>query len=149
MGRERLFYILLGIFLILTGLVSFVAGLNALSVVVLVLGLAVGVLIFIAHPDISIFFGWILVAAYLILLGLSGIAHLSFSGMGMVMAILAIAAGVILLVGTPGFKHHIGFLLFCIWLVLLGITSIFGFGNFDFISSIIAIASGILMIVNI
>lgn len=149
MSRERLLYVLLGIFLILTGLTAFVSGLNILGIVISILALTVGILIFIAHPDISIFIGWILVSAYLILLGLSGIASLSFSGMGTIMAILAIAAGVVLLVGAPGLRHHFGFLLFCIWLIFVGVTSLFGFGNVETISAIIALVSGVLMIVNV
>ncbi len=149
MRRERLMYILLGIFLILTGLVAFISGFTALGLIISILALTVGVMIFIAHPDISIFIGWILVAAYLLLLGLSGIANLSFSGMAMIMNILAIAAGIVLLIGSPGFRHHIGFLLFCFWLIFVGFAGLFGFGNVDFIISIIAIASGVLLIVNV
>ncbi len=149
MSRERLMYILLGVFLILTGLVAFISGFTALGLFIAILALTVGVMIFIAHPDISIFIGWILVAAYLLLLGLSGIANLSFSGMAMIMNILAIAAGIVLLIGSPGFRHHIGFLLFCFWLIFVGFAGLFGFGNVDFIISIIAIASGVLLIVNV
>jgi hypothetical protein len=149
MSRERLMYILLGVFLILTGLVAFISGFTALGLFIAILALTVGVMIFIAHPDISIFIGWILVAAYLLLLGLSGIANLSFSGMAMIMNILAIAAGIVLLIGSPGFRHHIGFLLFCFWLIFVGFAGLFGFGNVDFIISIIAITSGVLLIVNV
>jgi hypothetical protein len=43
--------------------------------------------------------GVVLLALWLILSGLAHILHLSFSGMGTVMAILATAAGVLLLLG--------------------------------------------------
>jgi len=41
----------------------------------------------------------LLLAAWLILTGLIPLLHLSFSGLGTVMAILAIAAGVLIVVG--------------------------------------------------
>jgi len=43
--------------------------------------------------------GLLLLAAWLILTGLIPLLHLSFSGLGTVMAILAIAAGVLIVVG--------------------------------------------------
>lgn len=43
--------------------------------------------------------GMLLLAIWLILSGLIPLLHLTFSGLGMVMAILAIAAGVLILVG--------------------------------------------------
>ncbi len=44
-------------------------------------------------------FGVLLLATWLIITGLTHILHLSFSGMGTVMAILAVAAGVLLVLG--------------------------------------------------
>ncbi len=43
--------------------------------------------------------GMLLLAAWLVLTGLIPLLHLSFSGLSTVMAILAIAAGVLILVG--------------------------------------------------
>jgi hypothetical protein len=148
MSKERLSYVVLGIFLILSGLVSLVSGLGSLGIVVSILALAAGVLILIFRPGISIFTGWILAAIYLILLGLTGIINFGFAGMGTVMAILAIAAGIVLAIRWPGFRHHIGFLLFCVWLILLGLMGLIGLGGFGVIVAIVAIASGVLMILN-
>ncbi len=44
-------------------------------------------------------FGVLLLSVWLIASGLQHLLHLSFNGMGMVMAILAIASGVLLLLG--------------------------------------------------
>ncbi len=44
-------------------------------------------------------FGTLALGAWLILNGLSHLLHLSFSGMSMLMAILATAAGVLLILG--------------------------------------------------
>jgi hypothetical protein len=43
--------------------------------------------------------GMLLLGAWLILTGLIGLAHLSFSGLWLLMAILALAAGVLIIVG--------------------------------------------------
>lgn len=43
--------------------------------------------------------GTLLLGAWLILTGLIGLAHLSFSGLWLLMAILALAAGVLIIVG--------------------------------------------------
>ncbi|HZP64797.1 MAG TPA: hypothetical protein VFB32_00685 [Rudaea sp.] len=43
--------------------------------------------------------GMLLLAVWLILNGLVGIVHLSFAGLGLIMAVLAIAAGLLLLLG--------------------------------------------------
>jgi hypothetical protein len=44
-------------------------------------------------------FGTLLLGAWLIVTGLIPLLHLSFTGLGTVMAIVAIAAGVLILVG--------------------------------------------------
>ena len=43
--------------------------------------------------------GLLLLAIWLVLTGLVPLMHLSFSGLGMLMSILAIAAGILLLIG--------------------------------------------------
>lgn len=148
MSRERIMYVLLGILLILTGLMATVPSLGVLGIVVAVLALVVGVLIFIAHPDISIFTGWALAAVYFILIGLQGVINFSFSSIEIVKAILALAAGVVLLVGWPKFRHHIGFFLFTVWLILVGLTGLISLGGLGVVIAVIAMASGVLMILN-
>jgi len=43
--------------------------------------------------------GMLLLAIWLILYGLTGLLGLSFSGLGVIMAILALAAGILILIG--------------------------------------------------
>ncbi|MFW5713653.1 MAG: hypothetical protein ACOCYU_03195 [Brevefilum sp.] len=148
MFTKRNTYIVLGIFLILTGLMSFISGLGALRIIVAILALAAGIMILISTPGVSNNIGWILAAIYLIMVGLTGLVDLSFSGMGTIMGILAMAAGVVLLIGWPGFSHHVGFILFCVWLILVGLARLVGLGDISIVSAIIAIASGILIILN-
>ena len=148
MFSERMTYVVLGIFLILTGLISFISGLGALSIVTAVLALAAGILILVTTPGISNKVGWILAAVYLIVLGLTGLVDFTFSGMNLMMAVLAIASGVVLLAGWPGFSHHIGFILFSGWLILVGLTRLVSLGEVTIVTAIIAIASGILLILD-
>ena len=148
MFSERITYVVLGIFLILTGLMSFISGLGALSIITAILALAAGILILVTTPGVSNRIGWILAAIYLIVVGLIGLISFSFSGLSTIMAILAIAAGVVLLFGWPGFSHHIGFILFCVWLILVGLARLVSLGDISIIIAIVAIASGILLILD-
>ena len=106
------------------------------------------VLILITGPGISSRVGWVLAAIYLILQGLLGIINFSFAGMDIVMAVLVLSAGILLLIRAPKLSHHIGFLLFCVWLILVGLIGLIGLGQLGTVVAIIAIASGILMIIN-
>ena len=148
MFSERLTYIVLGIFLVLTGLMSFISGVSALSVIIAILALAAGILILVKTPGVSNNIGWVMTAIYLIVLGLIGLINFSFSGLSTIMAILSIAAGVILLIGWPGFSHHVGFILFCAWLILVGLTQLVSLGNFSNVTAIQAIVSGVLVILD-
>ncbi len=149
MSRERLTYIILGLFLILSGLTALISGLGGIGIIIQILALAAGILILISSPGISYSIGWVVTAIYLIIRGLAGLLDFSFNGMGTIMAILALAAGVLLLIRFPGFRHHIGFTLFCAWLILVGITGLLSIGGaVSTIIAILAIASGVLMILN-
>ena len=148
MSKERLMYVVLGIFLILAGLAVFIPGLSALGIVIAVLALIAGILILVAKPGISVFAGWVLAAIYLILVGLTALVNLGFSWLGMVMAILALVAGIVLVIKWAGFKKHLGFLLFILWLILTGLAGLLGLGSLGTVIAIVAVASGILMILN-
>jgi len=148
MNKKRLTYIILSVFLILSGLVSFMAGFRAMSTIIAILAIAAGVLILVSSPGTSNYLGWLLAAIYLILLGLSAFVNIKFSGMGTVMAVLALVAGILLLVRAPNIRKHLGFLLFCVWLILVGLTGLVSLGGFGVFISIVAIISGILMILN-
>jgi len=148
MLTKKLTFIILAIFLILTGLASFVSALSGLDILIAILALAAGILILVKSPGISFAYGWIAAAVYLILRGLLGIVSFSFPGLGTVMAILALAAGILLLIKFPGVKNHIGFLLFCGWLLLVGLSGLISLGNLGIIVSLVAIASGILLLLD-
>ena len=148
MSKERLTYVVLGLFLILSGLMGFITGLGDLGIIIAILAIASGVLIFVSSPGISIFLGWVIAAIYLIARGLMGVTDFDFSNSGTLMAVLALAAGLLLLIRAPGFGKHFGFLLFCVWLILIGLTGLVSLGDISLVINIIAIASGVLMILN-
>jgi hypothetical protein len=148
MGLKKMVFIVLGAYLILSGLLGLFAGLGQLGIIVAILAIAAGVLIIVSTPGISNFVGWILAAAYLILLGLMEVIGFSFSGIGLVMAILALVAGVLLLIKMPKIASNIGFFLFCVWLILVGISGLINLGQLGEIISLVAIISGILMILD-
>ncbi len=146
--NKRITYVVLGLFLIITGLMNFIPGLADFGVIAAVLALVAGVLVLFSRPGLSNFIGWILAGIYLLALGLKDVAGLSFQGLEVIMAILALASGVLFLIRAPRFKYHIGFLLFCIWLLLVGLMGLFGLGKFGVIAAVVAVVSGVLMIAN-
>jgi hypothetical protein len=148
MGLKKLAFTVLGAFLILSGLLGLFSGLGQLGIIIPYLAIAAGVLIIVSSPGISNFIGWIVAAAYLILLGLMDVIGFSFSGIGLVMAILALVAGILLLIKMPKIASNIGFFLFCVWLILVGISGLINLGQLGVIISLVAIISGILLILN-
>jgi len=146
--NKRLTYVVLGIFLILAGLMDLIPDLSELGFLTPIIALVAGILLLASRPGSGHAIGWILAAIYLLLRGLSAIVGLSFLGMDALMAILTLAAGIFLLIRAPEFKHHIGFFLFCSWLILVGLMGLVGLGQFSVIISIAATASGVLLIIH-
>lgn len=89
----------LAVWLILEGLIALL-GIDIPSVVTAILAIVAGALLLLGRvrmPGRSL--GVILLAAYLILVGLAALISLAFPSMGAVLGVLAIAAGVLLLLG--------------------------------------------------
>jgi hypothetical protein len=147
MNKRKLTAIVLGAFLILTGLAGLISGLGGLGLVTAILAVAAGVLILAYTPGVSFRIGWLLAAIYLIVYGLASILSFSFSGMGTVLAILALAAGVLLLIRMGKVNARIGYLLFFIWLILVGLAGLVSLGSLGIVINILALAAGILIIV--
>lgn len=141
--------VVLAAFLILSGLVGLIAGIGNLGLVIAILAVAAGVLILLYAPGVSFRIGWILTAVYLIAEGLTSILDVGFTGMGMVMSILALAAGVLLLIRMPKIKGNVGYLLFFAWLILVGLAGLVNLGQLGLVIDIAALAAGILMIVDV
>ncbi len=148
MFTKRLTFIILGTFLIISGLMNFISGLSSLSIIIPIFALVTGIVILVVTPGISSFIGWIIFSVYLIARGGTVIFNFSFPGLSTVLAVLALAAGLLLIVRTPGFKHHIGFLLLCVWLILIGLAGLVTIGEVEMIIAGLAIVSGIFLILN-
>jgi len=71
----------------------------------------------------------------------------SFSGLGTIMAILALAAGVLLQIRMGKSRANIGYLLFFIWLILVGLVALVSLGPLGIVIDILALAAGILIII--
>jgi hypothetical protein len=149
MSRKKLTAVVLGAFLILSGLAGLISGLGGLGLVIAILAIAAGVLILAFTPGVSFRVGWLLAAIYLIVYGLASILNFSFSGMSTVMAILALAAGALLLIRIGRTRANIGYLLFFIWLILVGLVALVSLGPLGIVIDILALAAGILIIAGI
>ena len=149
MSRKKLTVIVLGAFLILAGLVELVGGLGGLELVIAILAVAAGALVLLYSPGVSKGIGWILAAIFLIARGLISILSLSFAGLGTVMAVLALAAGILLLIRMRKVKNDIGYLLFFVWLLLVGLMGLVSLGQLGTVTDIVAVAAGLLLILGI
>lgn len=94
--------------------------------------------------------GMILLAIWLILSGLISLFGLSFNGSQIVLAILAIAAGVVILSNrfNGKFTGNIGRTLLGVWLVLQGLITLFNFSfnGLDLLIGVLALAAGVLLL---
>ncbi len=91
----------------------------------------------------------ILLAIWLIATGLVALIHFSFNGLDIILAILAIAAGILFLIGGKGsVSGRLGTLLLAIWLIATGLIALvhFSFNGLEIIMAILAIAAGALIL---
>lgn len=147
MKKGKLANLILAIFLIAYGLLALISGLGSLAIVVDILAIAAGVLILILHgKKIKKQLGWLLSAIYLIVLGLMGLLSFSFNGLDVIMAVLAIAAGVVFILTQKKITKNLGLLLFAIFLIAVGLFHFVSLGNLDIVLNILAIAAGVLLL---
>jgi UPF0716 family protein affecting phage T7 exclusion len=100
MQSRNLGTILLGIWLILTGLLPLVTfQIPGAELILAILAIAAGVLLLLRPGQISRTWGVILLCAWLILSGLVAITTLAIPGGEVVLGLLAIAAGILILLG--------------------------------------------------
>jgi hypothetical protein len=100
--------------------------------------------------------GMIILAIWLILTGLLTLLNVNIPGIGTIMALLAIAAGVFVLLpgrlgrvsGSSKLKDNLGMPLLAIWLIVTGLLSLFSFSfpSSGIVLAILAIASGVLIL---
>jgi hypothetical protein len=96
--------------------------------------------------------GNILLAVWLILVGLLPLLNLRFSGSDLILPVLAIAAGVLILVGRGRVKlsGNLGVLLLGVWLILYGVLPLLkiSFPAAGVVLGVLAIAAGVLLLLN-
>jgi hypothetical protein len=152
MKNRNLGMLLLSIWLILSGLLGLVnIGLAGAGILLALLALAAGILILLERRRGSIgkYPGTLLLSIFLIATGLLGLVSLNIPGIAIVVALLAIAAGVLLFLEGRGgaLGKDLGKLLLEIWLVLDGLVAlILTFPAAGTILSILAIAAGVLLL---
>ena len=155
MRNRNLGMLLLAIWLIVSGLFALITiNLPAAGIILALLALAAGILLLLERGRGAIRknLGTLLLSIFLILTGLFGLINLSFPGANVILALLAIAAGVLLfLEGGRGraATRDLGKLLLEIWLVLEGLVSlILIFSGAGTILAILAIAAGVLLLIH-
>ena len=91
----------------------------------------------------------ILLAVWLIATGLVSLVDFTFSGLGAILAVIAIAAGVLMLVGGRGRGGGmLGTILLAAWLIATGLIALtgFSFNGIAVVMGILAIAAGALIL---
>ncbi len=92
--------------------------------------------------------GIILVGIWLVAQGLVNLIGITFQGRDVILALLALAAGVLLLIGTRKWRSNLGIILLAIWLILTGLLPLIGFtfNGLDILMALLAIAAGVLLL---
>lgn len=92
--------------------------------------------------------GLLALSVWLILVGLLPLLNLSFPASAIILALLAIAAGVLLLVGPVRQTRQLGSLLLAIWLIATGVLPLLriSFPASAVILALLAIAAGVLIL---
>lgn len=147
--------ILLGVWLIVTGLVALlnltVAGLGLLLAVLAILA---GLLILIGWGRKRVRYpsevGLLLLAVWLILVGIVSLLGASLPGLGLVLDLLALVAGVLLLFGlrSPSPAGRVGMAFLALWLILSSLMSLLGasFPGSGVLLALLALVAGFLIL---
>jgi hypothetical protein len=153
---KNLGWILLGIWLVFRGLFALIdASFTGLNLVLDILAIAAGLLILFGLRSRSLSnprnLGDLLLGIWLLLSALLSLLNASFAGAGLVLDILAIAAGALILYTAVRSNPlgNLGRLLLGIWLLLMGLLSLLslGFGGSGAVLAVLALAAGILLLV--
>lgn len=150
--NKKLGMLLLGILLIALGVLSIVSmRVSGLDLILNIFAIITGIVIIIALGRVSgaLEIGMLLLGIWLVIWGLFPLIGVSFSGLGVLLAILAIAAGVLILIGLNWKKlaKNIGKLLLAIWLLIAGLTAIGTIAISGVVSAVLAILAGIFILI--
>jgi hypothetical protein len=150
---KNLGIILLAIWLIALGaLALFTIGIASAGTLLAILAIAAGVLILwdLRGTRLNNNLGMLLLGIYLILWGALPLLSIGFPSSDLILDLLAIAAGVLLLLNRRGrtWRNNLGMLLLSIWLILTGLLPLLSisFPAAGTLMAILAIAAGILLL---
>jgi|FLYN01.1.fsa_nt_gi hypothetical protein len=92
--------------------------------------------------------GMILLGIWLVAQGLVNLIGFTFQGLGVILALLALAAGVLLLIGARRWRSNLGLVLLSIWLILTGLFALIGFTfqGSGVLMALLALAAGVLLL---
>jgi hypothetical protein len=92
--------------------------------------------------------GAILLGIYLALSGLASLVDLRFNGIDLVLATIAVAAGILFLFGRGWMPSGLGRWLLAVYLLLLGLSTLlsFRFNGLEILLNLLAMASGLLIL---
>ena len=144
--------LLLGILLIALGVLSLVATrITGLGLVLQIFSIVTGVVIIIALGRVKGFgeIGMLLLGIWLVLGGLLPLLGISFGTLGLIMTILAVAAGVLILIALNWGKitKNIGKLLLGIFLIITGLSTVAGIAAGAMVAPVLAIVAGIFILI--
>jgi hypothetical protein len=90
----------------------------------------------------------IVLSIWLILTGLLALTNIGFTGAGLILNLLAIAAGVLILLQGESWSARIGMILLGAWLVARGLLALVDVGiqGVGPITNLLAIAAGVLIL---
>lgn len=169
MGTESLGVLLLSIWLIATAvlLLAKVSFPNE-GVILAILAVAAGVLLMLREGNVSTSnsasqrvgnalrrgrglsanLGVLVLSLWLIVTAVLLLTKISFANQGLILAILAVAAGVLLLLRQGGMSANLGWLLLSIWLVVQGAMVVLSisFNQSGVIMAVLALAAGVLLL---
>ena len=149
--NKRTALIVLSVWLIATGLFGIVsAGISGIDLVLDILAIAAGVLILLQGRSWTSEIGMILLGIWLVATGLLGLIDLNIQGIGLVLNVLVIVAGVLILLEAKSWSARIGMILLGIWLVAAGLLPLINLGiqGVSLILSILAITAGVLILID-
>jgi hypothetical protein len=152
---SKLGELLLSIWLIASGLLSLLdLGSSEIETVLQLLAIAAGGLLLyeISQKELSKRVGQLLLAIWLVTIGLVPLLGLSFSNRETILALLALAAGTVILyeLYQTGELGQLGQVLLGIWLLVNGLISILelGFSGQEWVLALLTLAAGTLRLLD-
>jgi hypothetical protein len=92
--------------------------------------------------------GVLLLGIWLVASGLVAILSLSFTGSTTILGLLALAAGVLILIGARNLPNRLGMFLLAIWLIITGLLPLINlsFEGISVVMGVLALAAGVLLL---